>query len=73
VEEAVPSAQLGNSQKWDPRMAVIITMKKKHAFQEGSVHRSLSLKGVFPGNFPSIDLLLKLFQLNRQVERQAFS
>jgi hypothetical protein len=52
---------------------VIITMKKKHAFQEGSVHRSFSLKGVFPGNFPSIDLLLKLFQLNRQVERQAFS
>lgn len=45
-------------------MAVIIITKKRHALQERGVHRSLRNKGVFPGNFPSSDFLIKLFQFN---------
>jgi len=54
-------------------MAAIITVERRHALQDGGVNRSLSLKGVFPGNFPSNDFLINLFQLNRQIERKAFS
>jgi hypothetical protein len=54
-------------------MAVIITPKRRHALQEGGLNRSLRLKGVFPGIFPSSIFLFKLFQLNRQIERKAFS
>jgi hypothetical protein len=72
-EEADSWAQLGNSQKGEPRMTVIITVKRTQALQGGKVQGSVSLKGAFPGNFPSSDFLVKLFQLNREVERQAFS
>lgn len=54
-------------------MAAIITVERRHALQHGGMNRSLSLKSVFPGNFPSSGFLIKLFQLNRQVERKAFS
>jgi len=46
-------------------MAAIITVERRPALQDGGVNRSLSLKGVFPGNFPSSDFLINLFQLNR--------
>ena len=54
-------------------MRVIVTAKRRHAFQEGEVHGSLSLKGAFPADFPSSNFLVKLFQLNRKVEVQALS
>ena len=54
-------------------MAVITTVKRRPTLQDGWVYRALRLKGVIPNNFPSSDLVVKLFQLDGQVERQAFS
>ena len=54
-------------------MTPIITVKRSHALPNGGGVRSPSLGGVLLGNFPSSNFLFKLFQLNRQIERKAFS
>jgi len=54
-------------------MTAIITVNRSHALPDGGGIRSLSLRGVLLGNFPSSNFLSKLFQLNRQIERKALS
>ena len=54
-------------------MAANTTVNGTQALQDGEVDGFLPPRAVFSGNFPSSDFLVKLFQLNREVERQAFS